>query len=143
MTHAPQPAPEVKSGDADLAQAFDTFQRTFETFKEGNDDRLDQIERKLSADVVTVDKVDRINRALDEQKRAVDQLVLKGRRPPLGSDGSRVIASPEHKAAFEAYVRNGNEDGLQAARAEVARRRLRRRLPGAGGDRAGDRPAAG
>jgi len=113
MTHAPEPAPEVKSGDAELAQAFDAFRRTFEVFKEGNDDRLGQLEQKLSADVVTVDKVDRINRALDEQKRAFDQLVLKGRRPPLGLDGPRTVASPEHKAAFEAYVRNGDEEILR------------------------------
>ncbi|KAB2855254.1 MAG: phage major capsid protein, partial [Bauldia sp.] len=63
--------------------------------------------------VVTVDKVDRINRALDEQKRAVDQIVLKGRRPQLGQDGPRSALAYEHKAAFEAYVRGGSEDALR------------------------------
>lgn len=118
MTHAPEPAPEVKAGDADLASAFESFRRTFETFREENDDRLGQIERKQTADVVTVEKVDRINQALDEQKRAVDHLVLKGRRPPLGVDGPRAIASPEHKAAFEGYVRRGNEDALRGFEAK-------------------------
>ena len=37
---------------------------------------------------MTVEKVERINQALDEQKRVIDQLVLKGRRPPLGRDGA-------------------------------------------------------
>ncbi|SDB31552.1 phage major capsid protein [Bauldia litoralis] len=113
MTHAPQPAPEAKAADGEMTSAFETFNRTFAAFRAENDDRLEQIERKLSADVVTVDKVDRINRALDEQKRAMDQLVLKGRRPALETGGSRVVTSPEHKAAFEAYVRGGNEEALR------------------------------
>ena len=63
---------------------------------------------------MTAEKVERINRALDEQKRVVDQLVLKGRRPPLGGDGgARRSPAVEHKAAFEAYVRGGSEDGLR------------------------------
>ncbi len=113
MTDVHEAAPEVKSGDAELARAFDSFQHTFETFRQENDDRLGQIERKQTADVVTEEKVDRINQALDEQKRAMDQLVLKGRRPPLETGGSRLVASPEHKAAFESYVRNGSEEALR------------------------------
>jgi uncharacterized protein (TIGR02217 family) len=66
--------------------------------------------------VVTVDKVDRINRALDEQKRAMDQILLRNRRPALGHDGERMssLAALEHKAAFDAYVRRGAEDGLRS-----------------------------
>lgn len=113
--HAQLPAPETKSADGDVAAAYDEFRRAFETFKSDNDDRLRQIELKQSADVVTVDKVDRINRALDEQKRSLDQLVLKGRRPALGGNPSTAtLASPEHKAAFEQYVRGGNEEALRA-----------------------------
>lgn len=103
--------PEVKS--AELGGAFGDFMSAFEAFKEGNDERLRQIETKLSADVVTVDKVERINRALDEQKRAMDQMALRARRPELGREPARPLLSLEHKAAFEAYVRAGNEDGLR------------------------------
>jgi len=103
---------ETKSAD-DVNDAFDTFMRGFEAFKQANDERLGEIERKLTADVVTIDKVERINRALDEQKRAVDQLVLRGRRPALGSDAPRSGLALEHKAAFEAYVRAGNEEALR------------------------------
>ena len=104
---------ETKSAGGDVDDAFDEFMQSFEAFKASNDERLGQIEKKLSADVVTVDKVDRINRALDEQKRAVDQIVLKGRRPQLGQDGPRSALAYEHKAAFEAYVRGGSEDALR------------------------------
>lgn len=76
----------------------------FEAFKLANDDRLDQIEKRMSADVVTVEKVERINRALDD-------LTLKMKRPQLGGD----IKQPsEHKQAFETYVRKGESYGLSA-----------------------------
>jgi HK97 family phage major capsid protein len=114
MTHEhARPAPEVKSGEPVLAEAFDEFRRTFETFKEGNDKRLDELQRKGSVDVVTHEKVERLSKALDEQKRAMDQYVLRGRRPPLGIDGPRSAVNLEHKAAFDAYVRAGNEDGMR------------------------------
>jgi HK97 family phage major capsid protein len=109
-----QVAPEVKSAEA--GEALDEFMRAFEAFKDANDERLAQIERKVTADVVTVDKVDRINRALDDQKRTMDQLVLKARRPQLGRDGAPLPTDSaiEHKAAFDAYMRHGAEDGLRS-----------------------------
>ena len=54
----------------------------FEAFKEANDERLGEIEEKLISDVVTRDKVERINKAIDDQSRLIDELVLKKRRPP-------------------------------------------------------------
>jgi HK97 family phage major capsid protein len=112
MTGAP---PETKSADSgEVAEAFDDFMRAFDAFKQTNDERLGQIERKLSADVVTTEKLGRIDRALDENKRLVDELVLKNRRPQLGDTGlPRSAAAIEHKAAFESYVRGGQEEGLR------------------------------
>ena len=46
-------APEIKAVPETIADAFDGFMGAFEAFKEANDTRLDEIERKLSADVVT------------------------------------------------------------------------------------------
>ena len=46
--------------------AFGDMMQAFEAFKEANDERLAQIEARMSADVVTAEKVDRINRAVDE-----------------------------------------------------------------------------
>ncbi|MCO5073516.1 MAG: phage major capsid protein [Rhizobiaceae bacterium] len=106
-------APEVKSAGAggDVQDAFHEFMSTFEAFKDDNDRRLAEIESK-SADVVTADKVDRISRALDEQKRALDRLTLKKLRPGLASAGLPMPS--EHKQAFEEYVRNGDDRQLRA-----------------------------
>jgi HK97 family phage major capsid protein len=81
----------------------DELLRAFEAFKDANDERLAGIERRMSADVLLEEKVERIGKALDE-------LNLKARRPRLGPEEKP--ASTEHKKAFEAYVRKGETQGL-------------------------------
>ncbi len=100
-------AAETRAGESgDIGAAFDDFLHAFEAFKETNDERLGEIEQKLSADPLTVEKLDRINRTLDE-------LTLKSRRPPLSAEPRGERRPSEHKAAFEAYVRGGDEDGMR------------------------------
>ena len=82
----------------------------FEAFKDANDERLAQIEKRMSADVVTAEKVDRINRAIDE-------LTLKSRRPTLSAE--RREEPTEHKRAFDTYVRKGEDNGLSALEAKA------------------------
>jgi HK97 family phage major capsid protein len=88
---------------AEIRAALSEFLGAFEVFKETNDRRIAEIERKR-ADVVTAEQVDRIDRALTEQKAALDRLALGGRRPELGGSPTRV---DERKAAFDAYLRKG------------------------------------
>ena len=104
-------APETKS--ADVAAAFDEFARAFEAFKETNDTRLEELETKLGPDVVTQDKLARIDAALDAAKSRLDRLTLDRQRPPVGAETPRDPASGEHKAAFDLYVRTGESAGLK------------------------------
>ncbi len=90
---------KIIAGDAGMGE----FLNAFEAFKDANDERLDQIEKRMNADVVTVEKVERINKALDD-------LTLKMKRPQLG--GTDKDQPTEHKRAFEAYVRKGETHGL-------------------------------
>lgn len=92
--------------------AFGDFMQAFEAFKEANDERLEQIEQRMSADVVTSDKVERINRAVDETKSRLDELTLKARRPRMSGAEDTGPVSREHKQAFESYVRKGETHGL-------------------------------
>jgi len=106
-------APEIKAGIGARAVTHDEVMRLFEEFKAANDERLDQIERR-AADVVTDDKVERINAALT---RRLDDLALKSARPALGvipeRDGKTPHDAIEHKAAFEGYMRTGESAGLR------------------------------
>ena len=106
-------APEIKTTQDTVAAAFEDFMSAFEAFKETNDRRLDELETKLSSDVLTREKMDRINRTMDEQKRALDQLILRKSRPAIGGGDMAGGEMREHKAAFEAYLRKGDEHGLR------------------------------
>ncbi|MCP1198135.1 phage major capsid protein [Notoacmeibacter sp. MSK16QG-6] len=108
-----QSAPEIKaaSGSAvEVAEAFDEFMGAFEAFKSANDERLNEIERRVTADVVTNDKVERINNALTEQKQALDRLMVKGARPGMGG----APYSTETKSAFHSWMRSGDESAIRA-----------------------------
>lgn len=105
-------APEIKAAPETVTAAFEDFMEAFEAFKETNDRRLGEIEQKLTADVVTRDKLERINKAMDEHRRTLDQMALKKARPAL-SRGSDSIEAAEHKQAFSAYIRRGDEAGLR------------------------------
>jgi HK97 family phage major capsid protein len=98
---------------SEIGDAYGEFLHAFEAFKETNDQRMGDIERRMSADVVTTDKLDRINRALDEYKGTVDQLLLKAARPQRGGGAPRDGAVSEHKSAFEGYIRRGEAQNLR------------------------------
>jgi HK97 family phage major capsid protein len=115
--------PETKAFSGDINSAFDDFMRSFEAFKSDNNERIDQLERR-SADVLSTEKVDRIGETLDAQKRLLDDLVLKARRPSLGTSAvneraPRSHVELEHRAAFDAYVRQGEAGGLKRLEAKA------------------------
>ncbi|MEJ8473951.1 phage major capsid protein [Roseibium algae] len=113
--------PAVASeGGADVARTFDDFFKAFETYREVNDARLSEMEERGSADVLTLEKLDRLDGALDATQRRLDELTLKSRRPARSGQldhGSlargHTSQAIEHKAAFETYVRTGREQTLR------------------------------
>jgi HK97 family phage major capsid protein len=91
---------EIKAAPAGAA---DALMRVFEEFKSANDARLEAIERRQD-DVLLEEKVDRIDRALAEQKSLIERAALAGRRPALAAEP----AASEHKSAWNAYLRRGD-----------------------------------
>jgi HK97 family phage major capsid protein len=110
---------ETKAITPDIKNAFDDFLSAFEAFKQANDERLAELETR-SADIVTEEKVDRINRALDEHKRVLDDLTLAAARPAVGTEKKSAPQAREQKAAFERYVRAGDASGLLELKAMSA-----------------------
>jgi HK97 family phage major capsid protein len=119
---------ETKAGPQgqNFAEALVThgdLMRAFEDFKATNDERLSH--EKKGGDVLLEEKVARINSALDQATRRLDELSLKNARPAIGGALGRERAEArsageiEHKAAFEAYVRSGEGAGLRALEAKA------------------------
>jgi HK97 family phage major capsid protein len=107
-----EPQLEIKSS-GDINAQYDDLIRAFAAFKESNEERVGQIERRMGPDVVTTDRLARIEDAMDAHRRAVDELALKAQRPHL-SGVVRSGASLQHKAAFEGYIRSGESRSLRA-----------------------------
>ncbi len=108
---------ETKASDASVESyevrgAMREFLGAFEQFKEANDARLDALEEKKTDDVVLIEKIDRINEAVTEQKRQVDALALKSKRPALHEGAP--VAPDERKAAFQRYMRAGDASAVAA-----------------------------
>ncbi|MEP3430400.1 MAG: phage major capsid protein [Roseibium sp.] len=114
MGAEPLPA-SVHADGGDVARSFDEFFRTFETYRTVNDARIEEIESRGSSDVLTLDKLDRLDAALDATQRRLDDLTLKARRPRISQREPRQMTSAalEHKAAFETYLRSGREQVLR------------------------------
>ena len=105
---------ETKTVTPEIRGLQDEMRQTFESFREANDTRLGELERRMTSDVVSNEKVDRIAAALDAQKQTIERLALKEMRPALGQGGSRRgEPAGEHKSAFERYVRGGDEAALR------------------------------
>lgn len=90
------------------------YMHAFESYKEINDRRLQELEQRGAADVVTTDHLARIDRVLTENQRRLDALTLKSARPLLSTGTPRTHTEREHKSAFDGYIRKGQTYGLMA-----------------------------
>ena len=125
-------APEHKSGivSSEAATVFDELMRTFDAYKAENEQRLAAIERGR-ADALNEEKTARISATLDQHQRRLDEITLKGARPPSETNERVASASQrEHKSAFDSLRAQRRE--RRAARAgsqgDVGRLQSRRRL---------------
>ena len=108
--------PETKAMGVDAVAAYDELSRTLAAYRAENDARIAELETRGSADPVRDEKISRMDRALDETKRKLDDMVLKQARPALSMqpDAMQDATALEHKRAFNAYVRGGEYAGLKA-----------------------------
>lgn len=106
-------APETKAGggNAAVTAAFDDMMEAFETYRASNEERLEALEAGRP-DVLLDEKLARIDTALDHQKAKLDKLFLDKARPAMYG-GTKSAGTDEHKAAFEAYVRKGDDSAIK------------------------------
>ncbi|MEO0983275.1 MAG: phage major capsid protein [Pseudomonadota bacterium] len=108
------------AGDkSEVRAAMRDFLTAFEQFKSANDSRLDALEQKKGDDVVLVEQIDRINRAVSEQQAKVEALTLKSARPPIGSEARAAAAPDEKKVAFARYMRAGDASAVAQLEAKA------------------------
>ncbi|GGA54203.1 phage major capsid protein [Pelagibacterium lentulum] len=119
MTKSIEPRLENKAAAlpaGDVTTMFAEFMSAFEEFKSTNDQRIETLEKRGSADVLIEDKLERLNSLLDGQKAALDRAAIEKARPTL--EAGRVRGGDEYKDAFSAYVKRGEEKALSVGSSE-------------------------
>ena len=115
--------PELENKSyASEAAALEELHRAFSAFRETNDERLGQIERRLTSDVVTEEKLSRIDRALDETKSRLDRFALDNARPRIGG-AARTGGRADGGAGVWAQGRASAVITRPASSSHLARRR--------------------
>lgn len=98
-------APEIKG-------AIDQLKTVFEEFKAANDKRIDDLKKGM-ADVVTEEKVNRINDSITAQQKAIDDLIKKTALRTGGDE--KKTGQTEYQKAFGAFVRKGDTSHVEKA----------------------------
>lgn len=96
---------ETKMAQGDSGSANAELMAAFEAYKQANDARLEELEAKGASDPLTDERLKRIDRRLEA-------LSLKSVQPALSDGGEMDPADSERQAAWQRYLRGGDESGL-------------------------------
>lgn len=101
---------------SEITERVASLGNAWEQFKQVNDSRLREIERKGNADPLYNEHLENISAALDNYKRRLDQVETAYARPEVGADGFKSDApvKSEYGKAFRNYLRKGMDAGLEA-----------------------------
>ncbi|MCF6216054.1 MAG: phage major capsid protein [Emcibacter sp.] len=94
-------------------EALENLTRSFETFKSANDERLAEIESKGQADVITEEKLDRLNREMTRLQEVAKGMQVAAGRPNLSAKQDQDVIKVEQKRQFfEGFIRKGHTHNL-------------------------------
>lgn len=109
MAQVKQPVRGIVSARADAGDAgklMVQLQTAFEAFKTTHADQIKGVEAKFD-DVVTRDKLDKVNAQVGEIQAAMDKLFVQQAATSIGGVGSRKVADAEYTDAFRAHMKRG------------------------------------
>lgn len=100
----------------ELTDHVHTIGNAWEQFKQVNDSRLKDLERKGSADPLYLEHLSKISQTLDNQKSRMDRIETASARPGVDLAGSPYVGevAGEYKTALVNYLRKGMDGGLEA-----------------------------
>ena len=98
---------------SEITDSVASLGNAWEQFKQINDARLSEIERKGKADPLYNEHLNNISMALDNYKSRLDNIETAYNRPMLGGEVASVKHSDAYSKAFRNYLRKGMEGGLE------------------------------
>lgn len=103
----------------EINEKLEKLENTWEHFKQVNNERLLQLEKKSSIDPLTEIKLEKLNDAIEEQKSKIDELEIAMSRPYSSMEEYKSNDDIQYKSAFNNYLKKGIEE--QLANIEVKR----------------------
>lgn len=123
---------------AEIKANQDAILSTFEQFKEKNDARIEEIEKRGAEDPVAREQVEKITeeiKGLKEIREKLEKLMKQAARPGgAGDDKERFTAEQiEHRDAFLNYVRHPDDERARVAVQEAERKAVSTTTDATGG----------
>ena len=97
---------------SEINEKINQIGNTWEHYKQVNDERLKQIEKKGSVDGIVMEELNKINSSLDEQKNKLEKLEVSISRPSFENKNDYYIENLEYKKALNSYLKKGMENQL-------------------------------
>lgn len=91
---------------------LDEQKKAFEEFKKLNDNALEQKASKGDVDTLLKSALDKVNKEITDQQKAMDDLLKKQGRLAAATAGESTVEETEHKEGFDRFLRKGDDTGL-------------------------------
>jgi HK97 family phage major capsid protein len=103
----------VRADTSDMKGVLNELQKTFEEFKAENDKKINEVKKGFD-DVVSSEKIERINSSLADLQKAYDEQSALISALQVGPSNGRNTTKEarEYSAAFEKFFRRGTEANL-------------------------------
>lgn len=103
----------------EMNEKLEKLGNSWEHFKQVNNERLLQLEKKNVVDPLTEIKLEKLNNMIEEQKSKIDSLEIAMSRPFSSNEEYKSREDVQYKSAFNGYLRKGIEE--QLANIEIKR----------------------
>lgn len=100
-----------------VKETIESLSQSFSEFKSAQEERLAQIENKGNVDPLLEEKINKIERNMDQAQERLSRIETSRHRP-LISEEVELLGEKEHKSAFLNYVCKGDESRLQSMEAK-------------------------
>ena len=108
---------------SELTRMIDDANKAFDEFKKANDARIEELKKGGTVPADLLAKIDAVAKDFGEQKKLIEIMEAKMKRPNFGSIGSALVivggreikgyvedeTQAEHRKLFQSYVRKGIE----------------------------------
>lgn len=108
---APRSIALVRADVSDPRALFTELNKAVKEMRDEYDGQLSALKK----DVVSAEKVDRINASIGELQAAIDDLVRKQEALKAGAGSGRNLRDPDYSKAFAQFFRRGESHDIQAA----------------------------